>query len=193
MKKKVKNLLLYGTLLFTIMPLAGCQQFGEAYLKFVLNPFPCTKDVSSKTRSWGGYEKDAVYALLFDVYLLKFDSRPNSSYAFSIPSILRDCTRCAALYSVPPFEEYNENKKYRQQGFLYYPEITGIVKAGTMIKCIRTEKSGNLYGNIVTVYANILDGPFEGIEVKMSDVSCYMKSDGFSTYSPEYHLFLKIE
>ena len=123
------------------------------------------KDVSKKKEVWIGYAKGETYMLRHDIFLEKIDISKNRMYA-AVPPRELTYGQCMLLYSAPVSVEkyYTEPDKW--------PEIMGILKAGTTIQLDKVLKHGALlWGSSYTTFAVIKDGPFTGISVDIADIS----------------------
>ena len=179
--------------------LSGCGDIArgcfKAYFDFAYNPFPYSKDVSNDKSKWGGYEKDAVYELEHNVYLLEKGKDKKKYYTLSVPRELRECSGYIAIYSVPSFDEYKWNKDYYEKRGQHYMDIVGIVEKGTVLHCVKLIESGNLNVSGIDIYAEILEGKFKGYEVTLRSISCFNDCDmgPVIKYKPEPNLLTKVE
>ena len=143
------------------------------------------KDVSKKKEVWGGYAKGETYMLRYDIFLEKIDISKNRMYA-AVPPRELTYGQCMLLYSAPAsVEEYHTESDE-------WPDITGILKAGTIIQLDKVLKHGALlWGSSYTTFAVIKDGPFAGISVDISDISCPQQVNGDFFDLPNCNLLQK--
>ncbi len=120
------------------------------------------KDVTQKEDYWGGYEFGQRHELLMDVFIEQVKDWSDRS-VLTPPSQL---PQCAGLYSAPnSITEYQEKPGD-------WPEVVGIVSAGTQLKCKMLRKHGTLmWGSSITIFAEILDGPYKSQIVDIDDLS----------------------
>ena len=120
------------------------------------------KDVTQKEEYWGGYKFGQRYELLMDVFLEQVKDW-SERLVLTPPGQLH---QCAGLYSAPEtVSEYKENPGG-------WPEVVGIVSAGTQLKCKMLRKHGTLmWGSSITIFAEILDGPYKSQIVDIEDLS----------------------
>ncbi len=119
------------------------------------------KDVTKHKKLWGGYKYQQEYILLMDVFL--YDG------LLLVPLTDKRCLGLGdhgAPASVQQYEEYI-NKHGR------WPNIIGIVSSGTKIKCVELREHGSMWwdSSYFLVLAEIMDGPYEGRMVEISDIS----------------------
>ena len=128
-------------------------------------------DVSLNTELWArtGYEKDKVYQLQTDVYLIREpdnDYNGQFPYAFTVPMNSRSCTKGVAMYHFPQIFEYHTDPDS-------WPDVVGTVSRGTNIQATLLTKVStwnSMTGCIAE--ATILDGPLAGYTANLSDVTC---------------------
>lgn len=125
------------------------------------------KDVSNRQDLWGGYTKGQRYILLHDVFLRKEDLGFKYRIYAGVP--LQELVRgnCFLLYCAPEtIEAYAESPDR-------WPLIIGIIKSGTEIECTKVLGWGTLMWPMShAVYATIIDGPYAGKLIDISDLSC---------------------
>lgn len=120
------------------------------------------KNVTQKDKYWGEYENEQIYELEMDVFLEQVDNW-SKRQVLTPPGQIE---QCAGLYSAP--DSVAEYKEYPGK----WPEVTGIVNGGTQIQCKMLRKHGTLlWGSSITVFAEILDGPYKGEIVDIDDLS----------------------
>ena len=178
--------------MISLFMLSGCSY----YLEVAYNPLPYTKDVSEDKSKWGGYDKDAVYELEYDVYLLEKEQKKLGKYfALAVPLEMKDCLSCVAFYHDPSFDQYKWNKDYYEKRGQHYMDILGIVEKGTAIQCTRFIERGDLNFGDVDIYAEILEGKYKGYDVTINSISCYNDCNmgRVLKYRPEPNLLTKIE
>lgn len=120
------------------------------------------KDITQKEGYWGEYKHEQKFELVMDVFLEQVKNW-SERLVLTPPGQLQ---QCAGLYSVPETTaEYKENPGN-------WPEVVGIVNAGTQIKCKMLRKHGTLmWGSSITIFAEILDGPYKSQIVDIEDLS----------------------
>ena len=131
---------------------------------------------------WGGYERNAVYKLQADVFLLKL-SEPyeNASIEFSLTPEASFRAK-ANVYGAPDsIRAYLEDGEASVQpstgrGYVGTSSVAGVVASGTRIRAteaIRYRVWSWFFGaaNHVVVYAEILDGEYKGARVDIQDLS----------------------
>lgn len=124
-----------------------------------------TENVSNKEELWFGYRRNGIYKLKVDVFLRVRDTDLPSKIVLVAP---REKTKglFTLHYSAPwSVSDYNDNQDR-------WPDITGVVNAGVRIQCnnlIKYNTTG--YGSSLYIFARILDGPYEGTEAEISDLS----------------------
>ncbi len=128
-----------------------------------------TNDVSKNQELWGGYSFKTTYSLKHDVFIADIKSEPYLSLKESkilVPP--RELTKgiSGLYYPAPPsIQEYH--KLYNN-----WPDIEGVVKAGTQIQCIKLIKYTPIgYSNSLYMYAEILNGPYGGVIAEINDLS----------------------
>jgi len=134
------------------------------------------EDVSHKTKLWYGYKYKGIYELKTDMFIRQRDTNlPNKLVL--VPPRAKTKKIYTLHYSAPEsIEIYNNSKKQ-------WPDIKGIVTAGTEIQCnklIMYNAAG--YGSSLYIFARILDGPFSGLEVEISDLSLVGPEDESGVY-----------
>ncbi|MBN2311063.1 MAG: hypothetical protein JXR94_18955 [Candidatus Hydrogenedentes bacterium] len=155
-------------------------------------------DVSGSKILWGEYERDAEYEVVMDVFLI----RPNAECSINsctgrkvlyhnqfLALVPERCTsHLGGQYSSPEsVAGYLEDpigaaRKRFGTGFTDVENVVGVVKKGTRIRCTKLTRivGGNLltgYGVYDVPHAEILDGPFSGAQVDLSDLSERAKSN----------------
>ena len=130
------------------------------------------KDVTDREELWGGFRRGGEYALSTDLFLVYESSAYAKGPALTIPKDVSGVGRM--LYRAPvTFAEYEGNpEQWHAKGVL------GVVASGTRVKCVRlTRQSAALWGKMLVVYAEILDGPHAGTIVDIIDLSRWVKGD----------------
>jgi len=177
------------TLLSLALVLTGCINFSHNH--------------RGESRFWGGYEPDETYILKRDVFVMKIDANDGLAgsrlalvpeHEFQVPS------RLGRHYSAPTsVEAFRRDpvgaSTYRNAVVEYAFQLTnssycvldkvyGIAAAGVRLRPTRIERNCGLniwFGrhDDLTPFAKILDGPLEGREVDITDVSDYYQiNDG---------------
>lgn len=129
-----------------------------------------TKDVSQNKDLWGGYKYNGLYTLKVDAFLRirKEIYTPNKNIL--VPPRVATKGIYNLHYSAPEsVDSYKGNVKK-------WPDVAGIVKAGTTIKCVKLIKYNPLgYGSSLYLEAEILYGPFAGQLAEITDLSLSKK------------------
>jgi len=164
-----------------LFALSGC--FGGLVLGYATLH---DKDVSHKESLWGGYEPGATYEVLMDVFLEKKQGGTTKP-VLTPPG---EVYQVAGLYNAPDsVPAYNSNSDA-------WPEVVGIVEAGTRICTAEVRKRGALlWGSWVYVLAEILDGPNKGRIVDITDLSVFAdeKHDDLILNKPDPRLLRKTD
>lgn len=148
------------------------------------------KDVSNRPQLWGGYSKGERYVLLHDIFLEEEEfPMKMRKYAAAVPKNLTGGNYFLHYGGPDTIQEFLEKKEQ-------WPEIIGIIKAGTQIECTKVLGWGTLTWPMSHgVYATILDGPYAGKLIAITDLS-YIDNptndkDLFVPY-PNYSLLKKV-
>jgi hypothetical protein len=146
------------------------------------------KDVSKKKEVWGGYAKGAIYTLRQDMFLIRIDKSENRMYAVVPSRQLKNQHCIRGYYSSPAsIEAYHADPQQ-------WPEIEGILKAGTTIQLDKILKHGAwLWGSSYTTFAVIMDDPFSGISVDISDISYPRKNNDEYFDFPNFNLLQPVD
>jgi hypothetical protein len=124
-----------------------------------------TENVSNEEELWFGYSRNGIYQLKVDVFLRVRDTNLPSKIVLVAP---REETKgLFTLHYTAPWsvKDYKDNEES-------WPDIIGVVNAGVRIQCNNLVKyKTTAYGNSLYIFAKILNGPFKGIEVEISDLS----------------------
>lgn len=124
-----------------------------------------TENVSNEEELWFGYSRNGIYKLKVDVFLRVRDTNLPSKIVLVAP---REETKglFTLHYSAPwSVSDYKNNEER-------WPGIIGVVTAGVRIQCNNLVKYNTTgYGNSLYIFARILDGPYEGTETEISDLS----------------------
>ncbi len=156
-----------------------------------------SRDVSHSDSLWGGYNHQKEYKLLRDVFLM----RVNTGLLMSKKLVLvpeGSLNRGLGRHNSSPdsIAEYKKTPKessvIKGTNYQYSLDVVGIIPVGTRFKCTKLKfRSGWTFmtGSVkdLTPWAKILDGPFAGTSVDITDVSIYYrenKGDVFK-YKPE--------
>lgn len=170
---------LAGTALAILIAVAGY---------FAFTGFSFVSDASEEKDLWGGYKPGSVYSLKTYVFMLQLSSDNRAWYAASPEGkydLIKDNT--SRFYSVPfSIEEYRESQEGSLKivsGRRYHlnTQVIGILKRGTRILCKKIEKevSFSMFFGLrrsITVFAEILDGPYSGNVIDISDLSILKQS-----------------
>jgi hypothetical protein len=147
--------------------------------------FAHNKDVTPKEDYWGEYKFGQRYELLIDVFLEQANDW-SSRLVLTPPGQL---PQGAGLYSAP-----NSITEY-QQKHGDWPEVVGIVGTGTQLKCKTLRKHGTLmWGSSITIFAEILDGPYTGQIVDIDDLSTMIDKEyrGIILYKPDPRILREV-
>lgn len=131
--------------------------------------FVVTRDISHLRERWGGYRYLGLYTLNIDVFWSVDEEAIAPSKSVLVPPREATQGKCDLLYSAPfsISEYYEEIDKW--------PDVQGIVAAGTRIQCIKLINYIPVeivdWSGIIYMHARILDGPYSGKEVEISDLS----------------------
>ncbi len=86
------------------------------------------RDVSNRTELWGGYERGAIYELLMDVFLADYK---HYSFGPALAPGTEEIGKLGGEWGGPTTaEEYKANPAR-------WPDVTGIVDAGTRLRCVK--------------------------------------------------------
>lgn len=190
LRRMVKS---HFTLLSLALVLTGCSiNFSHNY--------------RGESRFWGGYEAGKIYILKRDVFVMKIDA--NDGLAGSRLALVPEREfQLGRHYSAPTsVEAYRRDPvgahTYRDPVMEYAFQLTntsicvldkvyGIAAAGVRLRPTRIERNCGLntwFGchDVLTPFAKILDGPIEGHEVDITDVSDYyqINESGPFVYRP---------
>ena len=144
-----------------------------------------TEDVSSEKQLWNDYRYHGIYKLKNDVFWRIREDVPTPNKSVLVPPKEKTKGIHNLLYSAPQsISDYQKNQDK-------WPDIRGIVAAGTRIQCTKLLKYNPLgHESSLYIYAKILDGPYSGKEVEISDLSLTIfdhKSDLY-LLSPNFNL-----
>jgi len=177
------KLCLYS-ILFVLLFFGGCFPGADLIGEY-------EKDISNRQELWGGYAKGEKYVLLYDIFLEEEEFPTKMRKYAGVPP--RELTQ--GVYSLvygPPdsIRVYLESPEQ-------WPEIIGIIKAGTKIECTKIIGWGSFTWPMSRgVYATILDGPFAGKSINTEDLSItsWIKSGKGEdyVYYPNYGLLKRI-
>lgn len=144
-------------------------------------------DVSEKGELWSGYAKGQCFVLRHDIFLEKIDISQNRMYA-AVPPTELTCGNYMLLYSAPVSIEVYHKEPDK------WPEIVGILKAGTRIQCDKLLKSGTLmWPGSYVLLATIKNGPFTGKSVDISDISFAKRINNQWLNAPNFNMIQNIE
>lgn len=175
--KRFTKILFKGIIIFSI---------GFVVLFFLRGGIYFTSNVSTSEELWGGYKYQHNYLLLRDVFLKR------SYQGMACPGRLVLVPE-SSLKGHPGRHESSPDtistyKANPHRDFF----IVGIVAGGTRLRTIRLDKHAGFnwfYGHVeeLTPYAEILDGPYAGKKVDITDISYYYQKDdkGIFMYKPE--------
>ena len=182
-KRKTLKLSLYSIILVPFF-LCGCWPGADLIGEY-------EKDISNRQDLWGGYAKGEKYVLLHDIFLEEeeFPTKMRK-YAASVPRNLTEGNYFLHYGGPGTIQEYLEEKEQ-------WPQIIGIIKAGTQIKCTKVLGWGTLTWPMShDVYATILDGPYAGKSINITDLSftSWIESGNKKNYVsyPNYSLLKKV-
>lgn len=139
------------------------------------------ENVPANSELWGGYTQGAVYELKQDVFFIKVeDDREGMHHALSPEGNFDHPNR---FYTVPKsIERYKAGGRVPSDelvtGSAYQLPTTtiGVIKGGTRIRCVALTKYSQwtwFFGraNWTTVQGELLDGPYAGTIVDLTDLS----------------------
>ena len=148
-----------------------CFGLLAAFLTFLSGCVPgalvsWSNDVSEQKKLWGGYSRDAIYKLKADMFIRNRKDIPTPAESVLVAPAKNTKGLCYLHYSVPSsLSDYRNNIDA-------WPDIVGVVNAGTRIQCTKLIKYTPLgFGSSLYIKAVILDGPFAGKEVEITDLS----------------------
>ena len=152
------------------------KEFALFIIAIVLSGCEGREEVSGTPKYWGGYERERVYSLKSDVFLIQLSS--SGKYAL-VPEDSRK-SKIRKYFSRPTsLEEYRQGKEpVMVEGIAYQVpvEVIGIVEAGATIKPVRVEKlvSSNWFfgwGEYLRIYAILSSQDYRDLEVDIEDIS----------------------
>lgn len=150
------------------------------------NPIPGRWiEIAPGNPEWGGYVYDAAYDLQVDVFLA--DMKYNSHGPALAPGPELGSRKRDPMWGGPTaVAEYEANPEK-------WPKMTGVVHSGTRLRTTRMRKevwSKNGPEPFV-VYAEILDGPFAGEKVEITELSLHVEC-GAWPLKPDERLLTQI-
>ncbi|AQT67130.1 hypothetical protein STSP2_00271 [Anaerohalosphaera lusitana] len=157
-----RNLLTVVACCVFIVPVCGCWPGADLIGTY-------EKDISGKQAFWGGYSEGQTYVLLHDIFLKRDPPETYNSkirmYAGVPPRELTYCVR-GLIYSSPDsIEQYRDAPEE-------WPQIKGIIKAGTKLECTKIIGWGTLMWPMShTIYATVKDGDYTGKLIDIKDLS----------------------
>ncbi len=137
-----------------------------------------TEDVSSEKQLWNDYRYHGIYKLKVDVFWRIREDVPTPNKSVLVPPREKTKGIYNLLYSAPQsISDYQKDQ-------VKWPDVRGVVAADTRIQCTRLIKYNPVgYESSLYIYARILDGPYSGKEVEISDLS-------LTTLDPKSDLYL---
>lgn len=165
-------------------------------------------DVSDRRALWGGYVRDEIYTLNFDVFLMRKPALLwiGGDPILAAPGEVHFPTGriMSAPYSIPYYQtgehvldelgrlpDSSETSDLGFVGSWGHGDVLGIIREGTRLRAKRvrlTESWSPMFGKTkgVTVFAEILDGDFAGKEADLRDLSDFAdeRVDGLIVYEP---------
>lgn len=142
-----------------------------------------TSDVTDNKNLWGGYDVDSKYTLDRPVFIIKTDQITGGRLVL-VPE--ESFSRCLGRFWSAPdsIDEYRADpvqaaiKQY--DGFEVKIDVVGVLEMGTNLELHKLEKKSAWslwFGRTTTIkpLAKVIDGPFQGKIVDLSDVSIYYR------------------
>ena len=130
------------------------------------------KDHSDNNNLWGEFERDQQYALIEDVLLKKGDAIV-AAYSIVPPREFTPSDFGLAHKAPQTIQNYREEKAKGQ-----WHDYQGVLTAGTKIKCTKIIEHGSWsVEGFIKLYAEIVDGPFQGITAEINDMTVRQKSE----------------
>jgi hypothetical protein len=123
------------------------------------------RDVTDQDILWGEFRRGGVYTLKYDFFLQETDSAWGERLCLSRSKPL------PGSGDAPSIREY-ENEPAD------WPHIKGVVISGVRIRCVKLVSFGApIFGRALFPFAEILDGPFQGTSVDISDLNSWKDAD----------------
>lgn len=146
--------------------LVGICAYSSTFLSCAPGPlFVSTEDVSEEKKFWGGYTQMETYLLKNDVFLRKVDLDLPKKEILIAPREKTKDIYTLHFSSPHSIADYKKNKED-------WVDIDGIVISGTRLQISSFIKYNPFgYSDALYIYADILDGPFSGKEVEISQLS----------------------
>lgn len=138
-----------------------------------------TKDVTQDEKLWKYYQQNNIYELKVDTFwCFRNNESPVPTQSILVPPKNKTKGKNDLLYSAPQ-SVYDYKIKQDQ-----WPDVKAIITAGTKIQCNKIVEYKPLgYINSYYIYAKIINGPYSGHEVEISDLS-------LSIFDQELNLYL---
>jgi hypothetical protein len=148
--------------------------------------FVSNEDVSGEVKLWGDYKKMGIYKLMEDVFIRNVELPLPNKQILVAPREKTIDVYTLHFSSPNSISEYDKNKDN-------WKDIKGIVRAGVQLqvtKLIKYKPAG--YPDSLYIYARILDGPYVGQEIEISELSLHgPKSGDLYIYRPNSNLLRK--
>lgn len=123
------------------------------------------EDVSEDSELWCGYLKEGRYLLIEDVFIRIIDLPLPNKHILVAPREKTKGIYTLQFSSPNTIDEYENNREQ-------WNSVKGIVRKNTRLKCTRLIRYDPfLYPDTLYIYASIIDGPFNGLEVEISELS----------------------
>lgn len=166
-------------------------------------------DVSGQTHLWGGYERDKIYRINFDVFLMQNPSLAwfSGEEALVPPSGVK--MPSAGKYTAPYSVHFYRTGKHLPNEIGRYPSLSkshdfgpdqfivdwtqskvlGVVEKGTRLRAssVKMKRQWSpFYGftSIVSVFGEIIDGEFAGLEANLSGLSSMKRVEDYIVFHP---------
>lgn len=167
----------------------------------------CRHDYRGESQLWGGYDPGQIYILKRDVFVMSVDGELAGSRLALVPeNELRWPSQRGRYYSAPTsiaayrrdpvaastYSNFAVGQAFHRTNSLCVLEnVAGIAETGVRISPTRIERNRGLnlwsgHHDDLTPFAEILDGPFAGREVDVSDLSdrYQINDSGLFLYRP---------
>ena len=163
--------------------LVACEVFVYSGYKAIQRPL---QRIPRGSELWGGYEKGAVYELQQPVFLSDYTNFAWSYALVSGEGMTREKKR-GEWNGPATVEEYKHNPGQ-------WPFVLGVVEARTRIRCVSlSKKKAYMYElKYLAVYAKILDGPYKGKTVEITELSTYVERQSW-VVRPDIYFLKRVE
>ncbi len=160
-------------------------------------------NIPEKDKLWGGYQYGQEYIVKRDLFLIRPHPLLMPTKIALVPDNSYKGRQLGRFYAAPnSIEAYEKDPdtgaRHKEDGFEMKVHVIGVVKAGTILKVNEIKKTKAwtfYYGKTIdlTPYAKILNGPYEGKTVDITDLSIYYRvtEDQVFRHKPEEELLEK--